>query len=87
MESQSQQASQGNGMAITSLILGIVGFVLGIWPFVGWFFLPAWILAIIFGAVGLKSNQSRGMALTGIILGILITLYKFGFWFIVALVS
>ncbi|KMK93172.1 hypothetical protein AF331_18515 [Rossellomorea marisflavi] len=71
-------------MAVTSLVLGIVGFVIGIIPIIGWFFMPAWILAIIFGAVGIRQNQSKGMSYTGLILGIVTFVYKFGFWLLVA---
>lgn len=73
-----------NGMAVTSLVLGIVGFVIGIIPIIGWFFMPAWILAIIFGALGIRQNQSKGMSYTGLILGIVTFVYKFGFWLLVA---
>lgn len=83
---QSQQAMpRENGMAVASLVLGIVGLALGLIPFMGWFLLPAWVLAIIFGAVGLKKGQSKGMSWAGLILGIFTFLYKFGFWFLVAI--
>ncbi|WP_241840445.1 hypothetical protein [Fictibacillus sp. S7] len=71
---------QGNGMAVSSLVLGVVGLALGIIPFFGWFLLPAWILAIVFGAVGLKRKQSKGMSYTGLILGIGTLVYKVAFW-------
>jgi hypothetical protein len=51
----------------------------------GWFLLPAWVLAIIFGAIGLKRGQSKGMSWAGLILGIITFLYKFGFWILVAI--
>lgn len=69
-----------NGMAVTSLVLGIVAIVIGIWtliPIIGIVFafisfLPA-LLAVIFGHVGLKTyNQNgigKGQAMTGLILG------------------
>lgn len=75
---------KGNGMAVTSLVLGIVGLVLGLIPIVGWFLMPAWILAIIFGAVGIKQSQSKGMSYTGLSLGIVTIIYKIGFWLLVA---
>lgn len=71
-----------NGMAVTSLILGIVAIVAGVWapiPFVGLFFsfvafLPA-LLAIIFGHIGYstakKNGVGKGQAITGLILGYL----------------
>jgi hypothetical protein len=78
-------ASAFNGMAITSLVLGIVAIVTGIWipipipiPILGLVmmflaFLPA-VLAVIFGHVGLRSATrlggiGRGASLTGLILG------------------
>lgn len=84
MENQ-QTIQKSNGMAVSALVLGIVGLALGLVPFLGWFLLPAWILAIIFGAVGLKKLQSKGMCWTGIVLGIVTFLYKFGFWILVAI--
>lgn len=69
-----------NGLAVTSLILGLLGIVVGIWapiPFVGIVavclaFLPAF-LAVIFGHIGLAAARSvcvgTGQALTGLILG------------------
>lgn len=71
-----------NGMAVTSLILGIVAIAVGIWapiPFVGLIFaflsfLPA-LLAVIFGHVGYstykKNGVGKGQAITGLILGYL----------------
>ncbi|MCA1029765.1 hypothetical protein LCL95_01810 [Bacillus timonensis] len=81
------QAQTGSGMAVASLVLGIVGLVLGLIPFVGWFMLPAWILAIVFGAVGLKRGQSKGMSWSGLVLGVITFVYKFGFWILIALGS
>ncbi|MGF3056780.1 DUF4190 domain-containing protein [Microbacterium sp. YY-01] len=69
-----------NGMAVTSLVLGIVAIVVGIWSFVpilgliaAFFgFLPA-VLAVIFGHVGVKNSKTsgvgKGAAVTGLVLG------------------
>ncbi len=56
------------GYGIAALVLGIVGVALGWWiiPFLGFI---ASILAIIFGALGLKS-RTRGMSIAGLVLGI-----------------
>jgi hypothetical protein len=57
-------------MAITSLVLGIVGLLIN----------PLSILAIIFGAIGLAQTgkdhnlKGRGMAVAGLVLGIIIAL-------------
>ena len=82
-------AAKTSGMAIASLVLGIIGL------FTGWLFS---ILAIIFGAVGLsqvnRSNgviKGKGIALAGLILGIIAIFISiivamavgfriFGFW-------
>lgn len=86
MEVQQQPAvQQSNGMAVSALVLGIVGLVIGLIPFLGWFLLPAWILAIVFGAIGLKKEQSRAMCLTGIILGVGTFVYKIGFLILIAI--
>lgn len=91
-----------NGMAITSLVLGIVAIVIGIWipvPILGLFmmflaFVPA-LLAVIFGHVGLNNAAriggiGRGSALTGLILGYVtfaISLITTFFWIIAAAAS
>lgn len=57
-------ASSGNGMAVASLILGIVSFCIG--PVTG-------IVGLILGLVALRKPSGRGMAITGIILSGLCT--------------
>ena len=58
-----------NGMAVASLVLGIVG------PFLGILSVVAGVLAIIFGGVAVRGiaasprTQGRGMAIAGIALG------------------
>ncbi|MBQ71629.1 MAG: hypothetical protein CMJ67_01860 [Planctomycetaceae bacterium] len=62
--------SQGKGMGIAAMVLGITSFVPGC-CFAGLYlnFVLA-ILAVIFGAIGRK-RPGRGMATTGLVLGIL----------------
>lgn len=56
------------GLAVASLVLGIVSLTLGVClAFIAWFAGPA---AIITGAMSLKSSK-RGMAIAGIVLGVL----------------
>ncbi|ADU28936.1 hypothetical protein [Evansella cellulosilytica] len=74
---------ESNGMAVTALVLGIVGLVIGLIPFIGWFMLPLWFLAIIFGLIGRTKHYQRGMANAGIILGLIAVIYKFGFWVLI----
>lgn len=73
-------AQRTNGQAVTALICGLVGIVLGIWtpiPFLGLVaavvsFVPA-LLGVIFGHLGYRQAQvsgvGRGAARTGMVLG------------------
>jgi hypothetical protein len=63
-----QQAPPRQGFAVASLVLGIVGAVFGLVPLTALIALACGILAVVFGALGLK--QRRGMALAGLILGV-----------------
>ena len=65
-------AAPRNGKGIAALVLGIIGLVGGL-CFVGW--LPG-LLAIIFGALGIKdANEgiatNKGMSIAGLVMGIL----------------
>ena len=51
---------KGNGFAVVALVCGIAGFIV---PFAG-------LVAIVFGAIGLK-RKGKGMAVTGMILGVI----------------
>ncbi len=59
-----------NGLAVASLVLGIVGVILCV------LFIP-WILAIIFGAIGIKQCNNdptytgKGLAVAGLVLGLI----------------
>jgi len=69
-----------NGMAVTSMVLGIVAIVTGIWapiPVIGliaafFAFVPG-VLAVIFGVVGIRRSLAvgvgRGNSIAGIVLG------------------
>lgn len=62
----------GNGLAITSMVLGIVG------VFLFWLYSVVPILAIVFGGVAMsKAKQAgakpSGMAIAGLVLGIVFT--------------
>lgn len=72
--------NETNGAAVTSLVLGITGAVIGFIPYIGWFMAPVWLLAIVFGIVGMRKKYKRGMAITGTIFGFFGALYKIGFW-------
>jgi hypothetical protein len=65
------QAQPANGMAVASMVLGIVGLVFSFIPFIGVIAWPLVILGIIFGGVGIsKANQvpgsPKGMAIAGL---------------------
>jgi hypothetical protein len=67
--------NQSKGLAITALVLGVVGLVLYWVPIIPY---PLAILAIIFGAIGL--TQQKVMALIGLILGLATLALKAWFW-------
>lgn len=60
--------SQGNGLGVAALVLGIIGIVFFWVPFVNWI---SGVLAIIFGAVGVRKPVKKGVAKAGLILGII----------------
>ena len=62
---RAQQQSDRNGLALTSLLVGIVAFALGLVPIVGIFL---GLISAIFGIVALLGKQSRMVAVTGLIL-------------------
>lgn len=68
-----------NTAATASVILAVVGIIISLIPFLGWFSLPLWFLAIIFGFVGLFKEYKRGMAIAGIIIGLFTIFYKVSF--------
>ena len=67
--------SGSNGMATTSLILGIIGFVLSFIPVINVFGILLDITAVILGAIGMgkakKVGKGKGGAMVGLILGAL----------------
>ncbi len=58
-------AVQPKGLAITALILGIASIV---FCWVWWLSIPAGVVGLVLGIIGLRKGQPRGMALTGVIL-------------------
>ena len=65
------QHDSGDGMALTSMILGIVAAAIGWVPVCGLIALAPAIVGIVLGALGLKSERRRGMAIAGIILSVI----------------
>jgi hypothetical protein len=65
---------RGNGMAVASLVLGIIGVVFGLVPLTGFIAIILGVLAVIFGFIGRgnakkKGLERGGMATAGLILG------------------
>jgi hypothetical protein len=77
---QAYPAQPSNGLAVASMVLGIVGLVFAFIPFIGVIAWPLVILGIIFGGIGIsKANEvpgaPKGMAIAGLtcsIVGLLI---------------
>ena len=81
MEHENQQT---NGMAVSSLVLGILGVVLNLIPLLPYLL---GILAIVFGMMGNKKENGKGMAVAGLILGVITLAMKFFFWIFVLLLG
>jgi predicted Zn finger-like uncharacterized protein len=62
-----RRSGGSNGLAITSLILGITAFFPGCCCYL---FIPLSLGAIITGSIGMKNQQGKGMAIAGIVLGV-----------------
>ncbi|WP_262177731.1 DUF4190 domain-containing protein [Saccharococcus sp. Marseille-Q5394] len=75
---------QQNGMAISSLVLGILGVVLNLIPIIPYLL---GILAIIFGVSGNKMQNGKGMAVAGIVLGCITLGMKVFFWIFIILLG
>ncbi|XKH50515.1 DUF4190 domain-containing protein [Chryseomicrobium palamuruense] len=78
------QKQEGNGLAVTALVLGIIGLVLFMVPFLPY---PLAILAIIFGLIGMKKPIKKGLAITGLVTGLITIGLKVWFWIGVATLS
>lgn len=63
-----------NGMAVASLVLGLVGSMFGLVPLTWWIAAVCGVLALIFGVVGIrnagKGAPYRGMAIAGTVLAV-----------------
>ncbi|HET7521935.1 MAG TPA: DUF4190 domain-containing protein [Bacillales bacterium] len=70
-------ATEPNGMAVTSLVLGIIALVFVWFPFLSWIL---GILGIIFGGVGVTKPSKKGMAKAGLVLSIITIALKILFW-------
>jgi site-specific recombinase len=84
-------AHKKQGMAVASMVLGILSVLIGWIPVVGWFTgFPMALLAVILGAVAIgQANKKpdefggKGMAITGLVLGIVTLALALLFWIVV----
>ncbi|MGO8687118.1 MAG: DUF4190 domain-containing protein [Candidatus Dormibacteria bacterium] len=72
----------GNGVALTSMVLGLVGVVLSWLPIFDFVFA---VLAIVFGTLGISSADRRGgagkgMAVAGVVLGVVTLAISIAMW-------
>ena len=67
---------QTNAAATVSFSNAVLGLFLSFLPFVGWIFAPIWMIAILFGMVGLSKGYNRRLAVYGILIGLFTFAYK-----------
>lgn len=73
MQPEVNSAPKGNGLSVTAMVLGIIGLVFFLIPFLPY---PLAILAIIFGLIGMKNPVGKGMAVTGLVTGLITIILK-----------
>lgn len=61
----------GKGLAIASLVLGILAIINSFIPFLNFISYIFAILAIIFGIIGIVKKNGRGLAIAGLVLGVI----------------
>jgi hypothetical protein len=76
---QAPYAQPSNGLAIASMVLGIIALFTFWIPFIGW--VPT-LLGLVLGLVGLQQAQGRGMAVAGIVCSGLAMMVKVWFWLV-----
>jgi hypothetical protein len=82
-------AKQGNGFAVTALVLGLIGLIIFSWiPGINLFTgIPLGLLAIVFGIIaavkaGSRGGKGKGMGITGVILGVLTIVASIAVYFV-----
>lgn len=58
-------AQPRRGLAITGLVLGVIGVVLALTPFTFWVAMPLGIIGLIFGAIGFRYGMGKAGAILG----------------------
>jgi Domain of unknown function (DUF4190) len=72
-----QGPQQGNGMATTGFVCGLLAAIFGVIPFVFYLSFPLGIIGIVFSYIGLRranrepERGGRGLAIAGLVLGII----------------
>ena len=66
-----ENEKKGKGLAVASLVLGIVALVLCWIPIINFMSFVLGILALIFGIIAAVKNAGRGLGIAGLIIGIL----------------
>lgn len=66
-------------MGVASLVLGTIGLIISLIPFLGQYALVLTIFAVVFGALGRRSLQGKGLATAGLALGLIGSALG-GFW-------
>jgi hypothetical protein len=74
---QAPPVAPSNGLAVASLVLGIIALVFFWLPLLGW--IPV-ILSIVMGLIALQQPYGRGMAMAGLICGGIALVIKMLFW-------
>ena len=78
------ELKKSNGMATSSMIMGILSTVFNVIPLLGFISITLAVLGIIFGGVGLSKsgrNGGKGKAISGLVLGLVNIV-----WFFVSII-
>jgi len=74
---QAPPAAPSNGLAVASMVLGIVSLFLFWIPFLGW--IPV-VTGLVLGLIALQRLYGRGMAITGVVCSGIALAIKVWFW-------
>lgn len=79
-----------NGLAVASLVLGIVGAVFSLLAFTvicGFLSFPLGVIGIVLGALAARNPYHKGMAITGLVLSIVAVVFTIGWIVLIAIAS
>jgi len=63
--------AEGGLLGIGAFVIGLIGLVISIIPFIGIYAAPLTVLAIILGAIGLRRPEGRGFSIAGLSCGLI----------------